>query len=226
MITTVFLDIDNTLLDFDLCAKQSMQESAKEFNIEYTDALFETFKVINTDLWRRIEKGTLTREELFKIRWNTIFREVGIEADGVEFEHRFRYHLADAAVPVENSYEILDYLFAKYRIFAASNATKEQQFKRLAIADMLKYFEDVFVSKDLGADKPSKDFFQGCFDRVEGLKKEEVIMIGDSITADIKGGNDYGLTTCWLNRKGEKSENYGVAPDYEITSLLELKNIL
>ena len=66
MITTVFLDIDNTLLDFDLCAKQSMQESAKEFNIEYTDALFETFKVINTDLWRRIEKGTLTREELKK----------------------------------------------------------------------------------------------------------------------------------------------------------------
>ncbi len=226
MITTVFLDIDNTLLDFDLCAKHSIKQSAKEFNITYTENLFETFKVMNGELWHRIELGTLNREELFKIRWNTIFSKVGIKADGVEFEHRFRYHLSEAAEPIEYAKEILEYLSAKYRVFAASNATKEQQLKRLTIADMLKYFEDVFASKEIGADKPSELFFEGCFTRIKDLKKSEVILVGDSITADIKGGNDFGIITCWFNRKGDNAENYGVKPDYEITSLKELEKIL
>ena len=111
MITTVFIDIDNTLLDFDLSARQAMSAALKEYGVSYRDDMFPTFKKINDDLWRRIEDGSLTKDGLRKIRWLTVFAALGIGGiDAEEFEDKFHDLLAVSAAPVDGAVDLLEYL--------------------------------------------------------------------------------------------------------------------
>ena len=223
MIKAIFIDIDGTLLDFEACLEESMRLGLIERGIEYKDEMLDTFHRINNGLWRDLEQGKLTFEELLKIRWATVFAELGIDLDGPEFEAYFRKRLHESAIPMAGSYGMLDYLSGKYRLFAASNGPHEQQVERLRKADMLKYFEEVFTSGKIGAEKPSKEFFEYCFKKYPELLPEESVMIGDSLTSDIKGGKGFGMKTVWLNL-GEKDKNEDV--DFEVKTLDEIKNIL
>ena len=121
------------------------------------------------------------------------------------------------------SYEMLEYLSGKYRLFAASNGPHEQQVERLRKADMIKYFEEVFTSGKIGAEKPSSDFFAYCFEKSGEIKPEESVMLGDSLTSDMKGGFGFGMKTIWLNLNGKEVPEW---IDHEIKSLDEIKNII
>ena len=146
-------------------------------------------------------------------------------------EKEFRRLLHLSAVPVEGAKDILEYLHKKeYCLCAASNGPYNQQINRLKSADMLKYFKHCFVSEMVGADKPSRQFFDGCMKEFTGVLPSECMMIGDSLTADIEGGQAYGMSTCWFVHSGDKSaiqqKNGGKAADHIIYELAELKNIL
>ena len=139
MITTVFIDIDNSLLDFDVCATYAMSKGLEKYGKHYENGLFECFKKINDNLWRRIEDGTLTKDGLKKIRWNLVFDAVGIKGiDGPEFEEIFHDFLAVSAEPVSGAHELLTNLYGKYKLFATSNGPFKQQDFRLEKADMKK----------------------------------------------------------------------------------------
>lgn len=224
MITNVFIDIDDTLLDFNESAKEAIRIVMADKELVYTPEVFDTFLRINNALWQKIELGQLTKQELFAVRWNTIFKELGIGYDGPEFETCFRNKLSSCAVPVPYAKEALEYLSGKYTVYAASNAMFRQQMKRLKIAGMTEYFDKFFFSEELGFFKPSKGFFDACFAELSGVQPGEVMMIGDSVSADINGGAEYGLKTCWLNRRGQSTG--GVKADYIISSLSEIKEIL
>lgn len=224
MITTVLLDVDNTLLDFNLCAKESMHLASDKFGIALPENIFEIFHEINTGLWHDIEKGKLTREGLYKIRWNTIFKRIGVDFDGEIFEAQFVKNLHSAAIPVDGAIGLLEYLYPKYTLCVASNAAYEQQISRLTRADMLKYMKHLFISEQIGAPKPSPAFFDKCIETL-GVGTDELIMIGDSISADIIGAHDYGIKTCFYNHA--KAELPGdLCADYTVNSLDEIKNIL
>lgn len=225
MITTVFLDVDNTLLDFHLCALDSIKRGFDTWGMEYNDNVFTVFNEINDGLWHRIEKGEMTRDELFRIRWQLIFDRLGIDRNGPDFEKMFVANLAESAIPVEGANDLVEYLAGKYDIYVTSNAIHRQQIVRMTKAGMIDYIKDIFTSEVIGFAKPTKEFFDECFRRIPDVKKENVIIIGDSLTADIKGGVDYGIKTCWFNFKGEK---YDVRPecDYIVDRLCEIKNIL
>ncbi len=223
MIKAIFIDIDGTLLDFEACVEESMKCGLEENGIEFKDEMLETFHRINNGLWRDLEQGKLTFEKLLEIRWATVFAELGIDLNGPEFETYFRKRLHESAIPMAGSYEVLDYLSKKYRLFAASNGPHEQQVKRLEKADMLKYFEEVFTSGKIGAEKPSGDFFAYCFENHPELLPDESVMLGDSLTSDMKGGNDFGMETIWLNLNGKEKPEW---VDFEIKSLDEVKDII
>ena len=223
MIKAIFIDIDGTLLDFEACVEESMRLGLEEKGIEYKPEMLETFHRINNVFWERIEQGTLTFEELLEIRWKTVFEELGINLDGPEFETYFRGRLHESAIPMEGSFEVLEYLGAKYRLFAASHGPDEQQKNRLAKAGMSGYFEEIFTSEKIGAEKPSGEFFEYCFDKIGDIKPEESVMLGDSLTSDMKGGNSFGMKTLWLNLKGKEKLAW---VDYEIKSLDEVKEII
>ncbi|MBQ3231104.1 MAG: YjjG family noncanonical pyrimidine nucleotidase [Clostridia bacterium] len=231
MIKAVFFDIDNTLLDFNKCAFASMEKAFELRGMKSPARLQQVFVRINDCLWRRIEKGELTREGLQKIRFNLIFAELGIELDGIEFERDFQEALSISSEKVDGAEDILKYLSGKYRLFVTSNAQHSQQTNRLELAGLAKYFENIFTSGIIGHPKPSKEFFNGCMAFLPELSRQEIIIIGDSLTADIIGGAENGFKTCWFNYgKVVISEKLGLSkepkPDYTVSSLGEIKNIL
>lgn len=235
-IKVLFLDIDNTLLDFNAAAQWGMEQCFIKAGLVYEPSMFAVFEKENNKIWRRIEKGELSMDDLPNVRWQAILKQLGMKADGVEMEMEFRRLLHLSAVPMDGAQEILKYLYdKKYCLCAASNGPYEQQINRLKKADMLKYFTYFFVSEKMGADKPSREFFDGCMRELTDTKPEECMMIGDSLTADINGGREYGIQTCWLRpcnskenvENSDKDQNKsGKEADHVISSLLELKNIL
>ena len=226
----IFLDIDNTLLDFDAAAQQSMEESFHKFGLSFHPAMMSIFNEENDKIWQRIEKKELSIADLPHVRWQTILPKLGLQADGEAMEKEFKSRLHTSAVPVEGAIEILSYLHKKYMLCAASNGPYRQQLNRLEKAGMLGYFTHCFVSEQMGVEKPSQRFFDGCFTELPGILPEETMMIGDSLTADMAGGRQAGMHTCWYDRK-QKSTSGVLIPGMEyvddtILDLLELKELL
>ena len=199
-VKAVMLDIDDTLLDFGACSRYAMLEAAKEFSLAFPEDYYDIFRRINNGLWLEIEAGKLTVEGLRDVRWQAIFREYGVDFDGRVFEDRFKDNLNLSAEPVEGALDLLRYLQGRgYILTAASNGPYGQQVRRLDSAGMLGYFDHLFISERVGAVKPSAAFFDVCFRELAPLRPEEVMMIGDSLTADIRGAADYGMRTCWFD---------------------------
>jgi YjjG family noncanonical pyrimidine nucleotidase len=224
MLKAILVDIDNTLLDFNACTLKAMKECFSEYGLSYKEEYYDVFRRINNAMWEEVEKGTLTVPRLYEIRWNTIFSELGIVADGISFEKKFHWYIETGYEKVEGAEELLSYLSEKYYVAAASNAPFEQQKGRLFSAGLLPFIKELFVSEKIGAQKPSPEFFDHCIG-VLGIPRDEIIIIGDSISADIKGGIAAGIKTCWFNPSAQVRPE-GVNPDFEVSSLEAIKNIL
>lgn len=224
MIKAVFIDVDNTLLDFDKCSEQAMRDTCADFAIPYEPYMFGVFKKINIGLWRRLEDGLITKDDLFAVRWNNVFAALDIPVDGPAFEVRFHDYLNVSAVPIEGAREALAYLASKYRVFVASNAPKNQQPYRLEKAGMSKYIEKFFISDELGYPKPQKKFFDACFAFLPDITPAQTVMIGDSLTADIRGAKVYGMRTCWYNYDALPYD--GSEADMIVNAIADVKLVL
>lgn len=227
MIKVIFLDIDNTILDFDAYVKQTMQNGFALFNIgPYYDDMFNTFTSINNKLWLQIESGEIDFNVLQRIRWNLIFEKLGYQFDGPTFEKYFRAALNESAIPINGALEVLSKLSKQYVLCAATNGPHNQQVNRIRLAGMGSYFSHIFTSELIGFSKPSKQFFDGCMDRLnenlnDKIKSEDILMIGDSLTSDIGGAISYGMKTCYYNRKKKEiSTEYKI--DYIVYNLEEI----
>lgn len=225
MIKAVFIDIDDTLLDFGKCAEYAMRECFYDFGLKFDSFMFPVFKEINAKLWLSLEKGKITANELYGKRWVTVLSEFGItHIDGDEFERHFQKHISDSAEKVDGAEETLKYLSAKYKLYAASNGPHEQQIGRLEKSNLLQYFDGVFTSELLGFKKPDKAFFDACFREICPITPEETALIGDSLSADIAGGIAYNMKTVWYNKNNGTAKS--VHPDCTVNSLNEIKNVL
>ncbi len=224
-IRAVLIDVDNTLLDFDQCTRAVIRDAFAEEGLSCPEEVILTFRQINEALWRQIERGELTREQLHAVRWDRIFHALGIPRDGSAFEARFARGLAESHEPVDGATELLQYLSGRYIVCIASNSTREQQMHRLALAGMLPYIQHFFVSEDIGASKPDARFFRRCLEQLGDLSPDEVFLIGDSLTADIQGGTACGISTCWYNHRHQKLPT-GFSPDFIVDSLRDIPHIL
>ena len=225
MYNVIFLDIDNTLLDFKKCSQESMKRAFEDFGLTYQEAFFEIFTEINNKLWKDIEKELLTKEELRNKRWNLIFEKCGIKFDGIKFEKKFEEFLAESHQPVEGALELLAYLSSKYDVYLVTNGFTNAQINRIALAGMTPYIKGLFISEAIGFSKPSKEFFEYCLSKIDNVPKNEVIIIGDSLSADIMGGINIGIHTLWYNHTGEKKQEE-IHSDYTVNKLSEIHKIL
>lgn len=220
----VFIDIDDTLLDFTKCANDAIKSACNKFGVPYTTTLVDTFHPINLDLWHRLEKKEVTKEKLFDTRFQIVFDRLGIKADGIAFETAFRENFHESAILVDGARDLLEYLRSKYKVYVASNASMHQQTNRMKKAELDGYIDGYFVSEEIGFPKPQKEFFDACFKALPDVKPQDVVMIGDSLSADIKGACEYGLKTIWYNHRNEPTSD--VKCDYIVSRLSEVKNIL
>lgn len=229
----VFLDIDNTLLDFDEYVRQTMKDGFAHFGLpQYEPWMYDIFKRENDKLWRQIELAEITFEELQVVRWNIIFGFLGIDFDGPTFETYFREALFDSHIVVDGAYELLEGLSGRYMLCAASNGPSYQQNRRLGLAEMDTYFDHIFISEDCGISKPAAGFFDYCFEKInEGRSEDDVIrpehclIIGDSMTSDMAGGREYGMKTCFYRRDPEKEVPEG-AVDWVVDDLRDIIKIV
>lgn len=224
MVKAVLIDIDNTLLDFNKCAEKSIEMAFNKYGLKFNEKVFPVFKKINDGLWLDIEKNIITREILHDIRFNKVFGALGIEFDGHIIEKEFLKNLALTAFAVDGAVEITKYLSQKYVLCTASNAFYNQQVNRLTMAGIYPYISKMFISERIGFSKPNAEFFDACINGLNGIDKSQIIMIGDSLTADIYGAKRYGLRTIWFNKEGIKK--HVKEADYTVSNLMEIKEIL
>lgn len=221
----VLLDLDNTLIDFNECARHSIIKSFENHGFTYTEETFKTFITENVKIWKRLEKGEITKADLRANRWNIILEKLGIDYDGTIIEEEFEKGVAQGAYAVEGAYELLDYLYPKYELYIVSNGFRFVQESRLKIGDFRKYFKDIFLSEDIGIQKPAKEFFDYCFEKLENPEKKDVILIGDSLSADIMGGLNYDIECIWFNKNGDELPK-DIKPTYTVNTLKEIEEIL
>lgn len=223
MITTVLIDIDDTLLDFNLCAKWAMEEAAKKMELTLPENTYDYFEEINASLWRQMEKKEITFAGIYCVRWNMVSQRTGVSFDGSVFEAHFLEKLSESTIQVDGASALLAYLSGKYKLYAASNGPYEQQVQRMKSAEMDQYFSGYFISEKIGHSKPSKEFFDVCYKETGVADLGELMMIGDSLSADIKGAGDYGIKTCWFDKVFKGTEN---SADYVVHHLAEIKEFL
>lgn len=223
MIKVILFDIDNTLLDFKRCAEESIKEAFDKWGLEYKKEYLSIFMEINNRYWRDYEDGKISREYLYQNRWKDIFKTIGLDVPGYKFEKDFVNNLYHSHEKIEGVDEVLEELSKKYNLSIASNSSYDEQRSRLKHAEILDYFNKIYTSEDIGHAKPSYEFFNEVHQDLGSLEKEEILIIGDSEHADIQGGREYGIKTCWFNFLEKDIE---VESDYKINKLTEILDIL
>ncbi len=221
----ILMDLDNTIIDFNECARHSIMGIFEDLGFHYDENVFETFITENVKIWKRLERGEIDKPYLRANRWNIILGKLGIEYDGTIIEERFENGVAKGAYPVEYAYELLEYLYSKYDLYVVSNGFRFVQESRVKIGKFDKYFKELFLSEDIGIQKPDIRFFDYCYEKIGCPPKEDLILIGDSLSADITGGNNFGIDTIWFNKNND-SPSEVVKPTYTVNKLEEIQSIL
>lgn len=225
MIDTILLDLDDTILDFHKSEACALKKTLEELGIEPSPSTIERYSQINDAQWKLLELGKITREQVLTGRFEILFEELGIEQSGDKAWKLYENNLSNSYFIIDGAIEVLEKLKNKYRLFIVSNGTASVQDKRIAGADISKYFEDIFISQRIGYNKPKVEFFRGCFEKIKKPNIEGMIIVGDSLSSDILGGINADIHTCWYNPKNIKN-NTEIKPEYEIDSLDKIFEIL
>ena len=225
MIEFLFLDLDDTILDFHKAERIAISKTIRDFGVEPTEEILQRYHVINKWHWEQLELGKMTRDEVVVNRFGALFGELGKEVDAAAVAKTYEKNLSIGHYFLPGAEEAVDALSKKYRLFLASNGTASVQKGRMTSANLYRFFEKVFVSQEIGYNKPSKAYFDGCFAQIPGFDPERAMIVGDSLTSDIRGGNNAGIKTCWVN-PGHAPRNPEIHVDYEIEALHQLEALL
>ena len=225
MVEFLFLDLDDTILDFHKAERIALSKTIRQFGVEPTEEVLARYHVINIWHWEQLELGKLTRQEVVENRFGMLFSELGVAADQALCAKEYEKNLAIGHYFLPGAEEAVERLSKKYRLFLASNGTASVQRGRMTSANLYRFFEQVFVSQEIGCNKPAKEYFDGCFARIPDFDKSKAIMVGDSLTSDIRGGIRAGIRTVWVNPEG-KAAPVDIQPDYQIQSITQLEELL
>ena len=224
MVEFLFLDLDDTILDFHKAERIALANTIREFGVEPAEEVLHRYHLINKWHWEQLELGKLTRAEVLVNRFDVLFRELGMEVDAQACARAYEKNLSIGHYFLPGAEEAVDRLHKKYRLFLASNGTAPVQKGRMTSANLYRFFEKVFVSQEIGHNKPSKAYFDRCFAQIPGFDPKKAMIVGDSLSSDIQGGINAGIATVWVNP--EHKECGAIRPDYEIEALSQLEALL
>ena len=221
----LFLDLDDTILDFHKAEYIAIGRTIGQFGLEPTDEVRQRYHRINKWHWEQLELGKLTRAQVLENRFSALFEAYGMTVDATACARAYEKNLSQGHWFLPGAEETVEYLSKRYRLFLASNGTASVQKGRMTSANLYRFFETVFVSQEIGHNKPSKAYFDACFAAIPGFDPEKAIIVGDSLTSDIKGGINAGIATCWVNPTHAPGRE-DIWPDYEIEALSQFPALL
>ena len=212
----LLFDLDHTLLDFDAAEDVALTQLLKEEGVADIQAYKDYYVPMNKALWKDLEQKKISKQELVNTRFSRLFAHFGQEKDGRLLAQRYQFYLAQQGQTLSGAHELLDSLI---------DGITAIQTGRLAQSGLAPYFNQVFISEQLQTQKPDALFYEKIGQQIAGFDKEKTLMIGDSLTADIQGGNNTGIDTIWYNP--HHLENHTQAqPTYEVHSYQDLLDCL
>lgn len=226
--TTIFWDVDGTLLDFDYSERVSIKKCFESIGLDITEDMIKRYSEINLSYWKKFEQGLITKQELLVKRFLSFFDEYNISNVDVEaFRLEYQHNLSTVYRYLDNSFELVKAIKEKYKIkqYVVTNGVSKIQRTKLNLSGFDTLMDDLFISEEIGVPKPGKEFFEYCFAKISEKDKEKILIIGDSLSSDIKGGFDSNIKTCWY-RKNTQVNNWDIEPDYEISVLSDVLKIL
>ncbi len=222
---TLLLDADDTIFDFGACEREALRLAFQKYGYPLDEKISKLYSDINKALWRRFELGEVDRDTVIYSRFGELFQQIGIEDDGIAFEEDYQELLGMQGFLIKEAPELLAYLQGSYALYIVTNGITATQLSRFKESGMDRYVKRIFVSEETGYQKPRKEFFDYCFKKIGHIDLSETLIIGDSLSSDILGGNNAGIDTCWYN-PAALPNTLGVRVDYEIRNLKELYHIL
>lgn len=217
----LLFDADNTLWDFSLSEKFALFKVVTENGVEYDPKHLEAYHKVNKACWHNFEKGNLLVKDLKRKRFELFCDEFDLELDATKMGKSYLQHLASTDFMIPGALNLLDRLARNHKLVMVTNGIKEVQRRRISNTAIESYFEVIVISDEIGVAKPHAGFFDYTFEQIGHPEKANVLMIGDSLSSDILGGNNYGITTCWFN-PNKNEQNPEVIPSFEISTLEEL----
>lgn len=225
MIEFLFIDLDETILDFHKAEAIAIAKTLQSFGLEPDEQVVSRYSQINKGYWERLERKEVTREYLLVNRFADLFSEYGMSVDPVQCARTYEKNLSTGHYFLPGAYEAVEALSKKYKLYLASNGTARVQAGRLESANISHFFQEIFISQEVGANKPDREYFDRCFARIPGFDRSKAMIVGDSLSSDILGGKQAGILTCWVNSKG-KTAPADLQPDYEIKALSGLESLI
>ena len=224
MVKTVLLDLDDTIFDFKACEKEALSAALDAYGIPFHDADLSDYSEINDRMWKKLERGEITRERLKIERFEVFLSRFERRPDATEFCAAYFEKLSHTSALIDGACDVLDSLSETYRLYAVTNGYAYTQTGRIAASGIGRYFLDIFISEKVGSVKPKKEFFDYCAAHIPNFVLRETVLVGDSPTSDIAGGKAYGLYCIRYNPK-HLADGEAI-PDAEIASLSELPSVL
>ena len=222
----LLFDLDHTLLDFDVAEDIALTQLLEEEGVEDIQAYKDYYVPMNKDLWKDLEQKKITKAELINTRFAKLFAHFGIEKDGAYLAERYQFFLSKQGQTFPGVEDLLKSLISQgYELYAATNGITFIQTGRLEQSGIAPYFKEIFISEQLHTQKPDAEFYEKIGARIPNFDKNQTLMIGDSLSADIQGGNNASIDTIWYNP--HHLENKSLAqPTYEVHSYQELLDCL
>uniref|UniRef100_UPI004057B4BA YjjG family noncanonical pyrimidine nucleotidase n=1 Tax=Acetatifactor sp. TaxID=1872090 RepID=UPI004057B4BA len=224
--TTIFWDVDGTLLDFKYSERQALKKCCQTVGKKLTEEMLQRYSEINDLYWKQLELGNITKKELLTARFVTWFEECGIRDVDVEaFRMEYQEGLANIYAFIDDSLTICKSLHGQVKQYVITNGVTSIQKNKLKLSGLTEVMDGLFISEEIGAPKPQREFFDYCLKHVEEKDKSKILIVGDSLSSDIKGGVMAGIPTCWY-RKDDTENATQYIPDYEINDLHRIYDIL
>ena len=223
--THLLFDADGTLFDFEASQAEALKQTFDQFNLFYQSGFLETYHRINEALWSEFENGRLTQDQVVIQRFEQFFEIIHCPANPLSFNQAYLINLAVHNQLLPGAQQLVQALFGKYHLLLLTNGVASVQRQRIANSPLAGFFEDMIISEEVGATKPNPLIFAAAFARLGNPPKRQVLMIGDSLNADIVGANQFGMDACWINPRHLPHPEV-IAVRFEITNLSELLGIL
>lgn len=227
MIKSLLWDIDGTLLDFKAAEKAALRACFSVFHLgECSDEMIARYSEINQNYWRRLEAGKLSKAEILYKRFEDFFATENIKCDEISaFNREYQVRLSDTIVFIDNAYDLVKSLKGYVKQYAVTNGTYLAQSRKLEKSGLNQLLDGIFISEKVGYEKPNIHFFDFVFSQIEFCDRDQIMIVGDSLTSDMRGGNNAGIKCCWYNPNREEVGS-GITIDYSIQNLNQVKGLL
>jgi len=217
----LLFDLDNTLVDFNSSSKDAFVQVMTHLGVEDASVLYPIFNKINHQCWDEREAGLISHTELKNKRWVLFFEAAKIKADPLSINESYFEIIKTNPVWMDDAERLLIAIQNKFNNLIITNGLSEVQNPRIKKLDMAKYFGGIIISDEIGTAKPQKQFFSHCASLMGEFDNDKVLVIGDTLKSDIKGGNEFGFRTCWYNYY-KKENDTDIKPNYEVNNIKSL----